>query len=113
MIVEDCVPTLPPIPMITGINAARAMAFSSKPSKTPMINAAKIPPTQLANSHGNLTLAFSQDDFSSISLSFPAPASCKKSSVASSLMTSTILSTVIMPSRCSSESTTGTARKLY
>ena len=58
MIVEDCVPTLPPIPMITGINAARAMAFSSKPSKTPMINAAKIPPTQLANSHGNLTLHF-------------------------------------------------------
>ena len=61
--------------MITGMNAANAIAFSRILSKTPMINAATIPPIQLAKSQGSRILAFSQDDFSKISLSFPAPAS--------------------------------------
>ena len=77
------------------------------------MNAARIPPTQLANNHGSLILAFSQDDFSNISLSLPAPTICKKSSVASSRIISTTSSTVTIPNKRSSESTTGTAKKLY
>ena len=38
IIVDDWVPTFPPIPIITGIKAARAMTFSNKLSKIPMIN---------------------------------------------------------------------------
>ena len=99
--------------MITGIKAARAMALSKILLNIPMINAAMIPPIQLANNQGKRIRAFSHEDLSKISLSFPAPASCKKSSVASSLITSTTLSTVTIPKSFSSASTTGTARKLY
>ena len=113
IIVEDCVPIFPPIPMITGINAANAIVLFNTSSKIPMIKAAKIPPTQLANSQGTLILAFSHDDFKRISRSFPAPTNCRKSSVASSRITSTTSSTVTMPKSLSSESTTGTAKKLY
>ena len=99
--------------MITGINAASAIDFSKISSKIPIINAAIIPPIQLAKSHGKRLFAFSQDDLSKISLSFPAPTICRKSSVASSLITSTTSSTVTIPSSLSSESITGTANILY
>ena len=99
--------------MITGIKAANAIVLFNTSSKIPMIKAAKIPPTQLANSQGTLILAFSHDDFKRISRSFPAPTNCRKSSVASSRITSTTSSTVTMPKSLSSESTTGTAKKLY
>ena len=72
--VDVCVPILPPIPMITGINAARARVSFIVLSKKPITEAAQIPPTQLANNQGNLLLALSHDDFISISLSLPAPA---------------------------------------
>ena len=87
--------------------------FSNMCSKTPISDAATTPPIQLANSHGNLVLALSQLDFNKISLSLPAPAICKKSSVASSRITSTTSSTVTIPNKCESESITGTAKKLY
>ena len=113
IIVEDWVPILPPIPIITGIKAANAMVLFNTSSKTPIIKAAKIPPTQLANNQGTLIRAFSHDDLRRISRSFPAPTNCKKSSVASSRITSTTSSTVTIPKSRSSWSTTGTAKKLY
>ena len=113
MIVDDCVAIFPPIPRITGMNAANATIFASIFSNAPIIEAAPIPPIQLAKSHGNLAFAFSQLDFKRISLSLPAPAIRKKSSVASSLITSTTSSTVTMPNNFESESRTGTAKKLY
>ena len=113
IMVEDCVPILPPIPIITGMNAASTIVFCSISSKTPIINAARIPPTQLANSHGRRMRALSQEDFKRISRSLPAPTICKKSSVASSRIMSTTSSTITIPNSWSSESTTGTARKLY
>ena len=98
---------------MTGIKAAKAIMFSNIFSKTPIKEAAITPPIQLANNQGNLVLAFSQLDFNNISLSLPAPAIRKKSSVASSLITSTTSSTVTIPSNFESESRTGTAKKLY
>ena len=72
--VDVCVPILPPIPIITGINAARARVSFNVLSKKPITAAAQIPPIQLANSQGSLLLALSHEDFISISLSLPAPA---------------------------------------
>ena len=110
IIVDDCVPILPPIPIIIGMNAARATVLFSIYSWLPITEAAIIPPIQLAKSQGSRTFAFSQLDFSKISLSFPAPAIFKKSSVASSLITSTTSSTVTIPISLFSKSNTGTAR---
>ena len=96
--VDVCVPILPPIPIITGINAAKASVSCKVLSKIPITAAAQIPPTQLAKSQGKRLRALSHEDFMRISRSLPAPAICKKSSVASSRMTSTISSTVTIPS---------------
>ena len=70
-------------------------------------------PTRFVKSHGNRRpAAFMLEDSSSTSPS-EAPAIISMSSVASSRITSTTSSTVMMPTSVWSFSTTGMARRLY
>ena len=83
--------------MTIGIKAAKASTFDNSFSNMVIIRAASIPPIKLAESHGARVVALDQVDLSKISLSLPAPAICRKSSVASSRITSIISSTVTIP----------------
>ena len=110
IIVDDCVPIFPPIPIITGINAASIIICSRRTLKYPIIAAAQIPPKRLANIQGARDCAFSKGVLSKISRSLPTPAICRKSSEASSLIISTTSSIVTIPKNLFCLLTIGRAR---
>jgi hypothetical protein len=106
--VELWVPTLPPIPAITGMNNANTGTEESAPSKPESAAATSTPPSAAAASHGMRTRKLVQNERVSNSSS-PAPAILRMSSVASSRMTSTISSMVTIPTMRRCSSTTGIA----
>ena len=55
-IADDCVPTFPPVPPISGINRAKAGSTTNPPSKRPRITELQIPPTIPIRSHGRRAL---------------------------------------------------------
>jgi hypothetical protein len=117
--VEDCVPTLPPMSIIKGMNIATAALDINASSKPPMTSPARNPAARVMTRKGRRTfhifhiLPLTRTSLRSNSEpdTLARPAWLKMSSVVSSSMMSIASSTVMIPTMRFSLSTTGIESK--
>lgn len=114
MVTDDCEPEFPPVPMSMGINALKHKSALSFDSKWARMMPVKVEESINMRSHITRDLQMSQTEF----LRYGRPdgviaAIFPMSSVVSSSKTSSASSTVMMPTRRDSVSTTGRAMKSY
>lgn len=114
MVVEAWLPVLPPVLISMGIKLESTRFAAKAVSKWVMMLPVKVAEIIRNSSQGARFFQFSKMDTFMYGLSEGAMAAMRSmSSVASSCMTSMASSTVTMPTRRSSASTTGRARKSY
>src|SRR5699024_831633 len=95
---SDCVPELPDIPLIIGINAANNDTCAKVSSNDPSIVAVIIPKNVKIISHGKRFLAVLMTE-SLVASTSDTPSKRESSSLASSSITSKISSIVIIPNK--------------